>query len=278
MQQNFTNTFIHLRKENHLTQEQLAQELGISAQAISKWENGQSYPDIELLPQLANLLHVSIDALLGYASQNQAIATYDSTYNISEYYWGLKPSSMCYEVMKICPPEKKLRLIDIGCGEGKDAVFFARNGYKVSAYDISERGIEKAKMLADRFSVNVNFFQADIQTYRLDHEFDIIFCSGVLHYLTPNIRHDFITNIKAHTTVNGINMINVFVDKPYITKHCATSEEENEKNSELWRAGELATEYHDWEFYQMYETTLDCNSGNENHKHCMDVILAERKL
>ena len=39
------------------------------------------------------------------------------------------------------PPEQPLKLLDIGCGEGRNAVFFARNGYNVTAFDISEKGI-----------------------------------------------------------------------------------------------------------------------------------------
>lgn len=53
------------RREAAMTQEQLAQELGVSAQAVSKWENGQSYPDITLLPKLAALFRCSVDELLG---------------------------------------------------------------------------------------------------------------------------------------------------------------------------------------------------------------------
>ena len=51
------------RKQRHLTQEQLANELGLTFQAISKWENGLSCPDISLLPQLAEIFGVTIDDL-----------------------------------------------------------------------------------------------------------------------------------------------------------------------------------------------------------------------
>lgn len=54
-----------LRKGKKLTQEQLAEKLGVSAQAVSKWENNISCPDILLLPELAHILGVTTDALLG---------------------------------------------------------------------------------------------------------------------------------------------------------------------------------------------------------------------
>ena len=48
-----------------LTQEDVAEYLGITAQSVSKWERGESYPDIILLPALANIFETSVDLLLG---------------------------------------------------------------------------------------------------------------------------------------------------------------------------------------------------------------------
>lgn len=53
-----------LRKENNLTQEQLAEMLNVTPQAVSKWENDIACPDISLLPELAKTFNVSIDELL----------------------------------------------------------------------------------------------------------------------------------------------------------------------------------------------------------------------
>ena len=52
------------RKENGLTQEELAEKIGVSSQAVSKWENDLSYPDITSLPLISKILGVSIDELL----------------------------------------------------------------------------------------------------------------------------------------------------------------------------------------------------------------------
>ena len=73
------------RKALGLTQQALAEKLKISFQAISKWENGISYPDITILPVLAAVLDVSIDSLLGYPSQS--LTDYDERYSGDEYYW-----------------------------------------------------------------------------------------------------------------------------------------------------------------------------------------------
>lgn len=88
------------RKEKGLTQEELAHILGVSFQAISKWENAQTMPDISLLPPLSRTLEVSIDKLLGYASQNRRITIYEDAYKwysgelLSHYHnWLIKDSS-----------------------------------------------------------------------------------------------------------------------------------------------------------------------------------------
>lgn len=57
------------RREKGITQEELAEYIGVSKAAVSKWEKGQSYPDITLLPQLAAYFNTSIDKLLGYTPQ-----------------------------------------------------------------------------------------------------------------------------------------------------------------------------------------------------------------
>lgn len=53
------------RSKRELTQEQLAAVLGVSAQAVSRWENGTTYPDITLLPTIASYFEITLDELMG---------------------------------------------------------------------------------------------------------------------------------------------------------------------------------------------------------------------
>ena len=53
-----------LRRRKQMTQLQLAERLGITAQAVSKWENGHSAPDISLLPKLSEMFGVTIEELI----------------------------------------------------------------------------------------------------------------------------------------------------------------------------------------------------------------------
>lgn len=73
---NFHTRLKQLRKADELTQEQLAEYMGVSPQAISRWETGATYPDIAQIPLLAHIFHVSADTLLGIDTtrMNEAIA------------------------------------------------------------------------------------------------------------------------------------------------------------------------------------------------------------
>nr|WP_242649196.1 transcriptional regulator [Clostridium botulinum] len=66
---NIGKCIIHKRKEKGITQEQLANYIGVSKASVSKWESGSSYPDIVLLPELATYFNISVDELLGYSPQ-----------------------------------------------------------------------------------------------------------------------------------------------------------------------------------------------------------------
>lgn len=64
------NIILQKRKEKNMTQEQLAEELNVARQTVSKWETGETIPDVDSLRKLANLLEFSIDEALGIDIDN----------------------------------------------------------------------------------------------------------------------------------------------------------------------------------------------------------------
>ena len=71
MEQTLGKRIVSHRKRLGLTQDQMAEKLGVTAQAVSKWENDQSCPDITMLPRLAELFGISADELLGMESPSR---------------------------------------------------------------------------------------------------------------------------------------------------------------------------------------------------------------
>ncbi|MDR3149938.1 MAG: helix-turn-helix domain-containing protein [Oscillospiraceae bacterium] len=267
MNRNFGDTIKALRAQHGLTQEQLAGRLNVSAPAVSKWERGESFPDVTLMPALAAELGVSTDKLFGI-DQTSASIHYNKVYDSEDYYWGVEPSTMCYDVLRYLPPTRPLKLLDIGCGEGKDAVFFARCGYIVSAFDLSEAGIEKARSLAEKARVTVNTFTANLLHYRLTENYDILYSSGVFAYIKPDLRAEIMANYKSHVNDGGLAAFQTFVNKPFIPRA-------PEKTPiYAWKSGELFTYFHDWYIENCCEYVFDCNSSGVPHKHAANRMFA----
>ena len=86
MKLNFAENLRSLRRGKDLTQEQLADLLAVSVQTVSRWENELTYPDVELLPVIAELFETSVDALLGVteALKEQQISVFWEKLNRTE--------------------------------------------------------------------------------------------------------------------------------------------------------------------------------------------------
>jgi len=196
---------------------------------------------------------------------------YDERYARPGYYWGKLPSQACYRVLQLLPPARPLRLLDIGCGEGRNAVFFARNGYHVTAFDTSGKGVDKVKQLAAGAGVSVEAFVANVNEFRLTESFDVLFSTGVLQYVPPERRQELFANYREHTCPGGLNAFSVFVKKPFIARA-----PDGEKTAHRWISGELLTYYHGWRIEHCTEEVFDCMSSGVPHQHAVNRVIARK--
>lgn len=90
----------------------------------------------------------------------------------------------------------------------------------------------------------------------------------------PERRSRFFERLKAHTTPGGLHVLNVFVTKPFLP--AAPDLDEQELQTPPWYSGELMGFYHDWYIHKCDEITFDCQSGGIPHRHCMDILIAEK--
>ena len=100
-----------LRKQKGLTQEELAKTLGVTNQAVSKWESGQCCPDIQLLPDLAKLFEVTVDELLGCNSEK---GLGDICINLKEYFVALPEKEAFEKCCRIAALLHEIAITD-GC-------------------------------------------------------------------------------------------------------------------------------------------------------------------
>ena len=116
-----------LRREKGLKQDELAEKLGISPQAVSKWENDQTCPDISLLPSLAKILGVSIDELLSGKKEEAPevkILPESERKDIKNMILRIVASAKDGDVARINLP---LGLIEVAMESGMDLSQFAGN-------------------------------------------------------------------------------------------------------------------------------------------------------
>jgi SAM-dependent methyltransferase len=92
---------------------------------------------------------------------------WDARYNTEEYVYGTAPNDFLKENYQQIPKGKVLCLAE---GEGRNAVFLAKQGYEVTAVDSSEVGLNKAQKLADENGVNITTVHADLAKYELGTE------------------------------------------------------------------------------------------------------------
>ena len=167
-----------LRTENNITQDTLATAIGVTPQAISRWESEGGYPDIELLPALADFFAVSTDELLGY-----------------------KISEREQELADI--KKEMARLAEVGSIE--ERVAYARNAYARYPNDYEIR---------DNLAVILYFVWQETQDEALFKEIEVLLESVANECTDENTRHDAInTLILLYGEVKQYDKATVWVNR-----------------------------------------------------------------
>ncbi len=199
---------------------------------------------------------------------------YDAMYrDAADYYWTRRPSDSSLAVLEHLPPVRPLRLLDLGCGEGRNAVFFARNGYRVIAVDILGEGIEKTKRLAAESGVELEAIVADMHDFRLSDPVDVVFSTGELHSCRPETRGELMAHYREFTNPGGLHGHSVFVDKPFLEPA-----PDADPGTWLWRSGELFGFYWDWRIEAGGEAIFYCDSSGVPHRHAVNRVVARKPV
>jgi SAM-dependent methyltransferase len=102
------------------------------------------------------------------------------------------------------------RALDIGAGEGSDAIRLAKLGYDVEAVEISGVGAKKIEVFAAEAGVGdrVRVFSSDVADFKPGGMYDVIICNGVLHYIED--KHSVIELMQQATNPGGINVVSLW--------------------------------------------------------------------
>jgi tellurite methyltransferase len=133
---------------------------------------------------------------------------WDERYSGKDYLFSFAPSRFLERSLDlICLLCGGKRALDIACGEGRNAIFLAQNGFEVTAMDISERGLERGRKRAAELGVRVDFLQADLEECRLQEGFHLILnFNFLLRPLIPSMVHSLVSG--------GIILMETIMDAP----------------------------------------------------------------
>jgi SAM-dependent methyltransferase len=100
------------------------------------------------------------------------------------------------------------RALDLGAGEGTDAIRLALLGYQVDAVEVSEVAAAKIRRFAEDAGAKVHVMVADIRKFTPDSSYDVIICNGVLHYVDK--KELVVTGMQEATRPGGINVVSLW--------------------------------------------------------------------
>ncbi|WP_160687472.1 helix-turn-helix domain-containing protein [Clostridium sp. C2-6-12] len=174
-------TIKNLRNQKNVSQKELADKLNVSCQSISKWENNNTYPDISMIPIIADYFHVSIDTIFnGVIESADDVIPGAMKNNLTENNkgWNLAQKNgwtgtILPEYGPYAPNEEKLHLFDniegksvleIACGDGRSLLYLAGKGAKeLYGLDISEKQIEAANDNLKSNKVKATLFSSPME-------------------------------------------------------------------------------------------------------------------
>jgi 2-polyprenyl-3-methyl-5-hydroxy-6-metoxy-1,4-benzoquinol methylase len=164
-------------------------------------------------------------------------------------------------------------VLDAGCGEGKNAVYLAKQGAVVHAIDCSELAIKNARTAWPE-TANVTWEVADVRRTSLRANYDIVIAYGLLHCL-PNVDEvrRTVTILQRLTKPNGFNVLCAFNDREHdLTAHPAFS-------PTLLRHDEYESMYSGWDIVNCSDTDLHETHPHNNipHRHSLTRLLAMKR-
>lgn len=181
-----------------------------------------------------------------------------------------KPSKEINDLATLLPTGAKI--LDLGCGEGRNALFLAEQGYDVTAVDISPSGIEKLQQIAQRRGLVIQSQIQDMRRYQWNVEYDLIVSHGCLHFIKRFDWQKMLNKFKTYTRHGGYNVVAVFTDS------IEPPEDLRDYCVGLFHEAELFNYYADWQIcLQESYVKEDEHPGGLAHRHPINKIVAQRQ-
>jgi tellurite methyltransferase len=182
------------------------------------------------------------------------------------FIWGTRPSDLAREASELVG--HRARVLDLGCGEGRDSVFFAEQGHDVVAVDLAPDGLRKAARLADQRGVRVAWVCAGLPDLPVRGPFDLVYSSGSVHYVARGERGALFARLRGLTRPGGLHAHVVFTER--------TIYREKDEIVHYFTPDELGDAFRDWIVLRREEGVIPCAQDGVRHVHSVETILARR--
>lgn len=151
-----------------------------------------------------------------------AIEFFNDVYRRYQRYWWARPtrystdpadhgeSFITAALLEALEGRRPGRALDLGAGEGTDAIRLALLGYEVDAVEGSWVGAEKTEFFADQVGVRLNVMEADLSCFQPTGLYDVVICNGVLHYIVD--RDALVQTMQDATAPDGFNAVSLWSD------------------------------------------------------------------
>lgn len=244
----FGENLYTLRKNMQITQEQLSELVDVSRQSVSKWELGESYPTVENIFKLCNVLKCKMNELINEKLTDFELLS-DDVKNIEKGYERFLGYADTYAEGRPQLPGKAIdilkkyinnnleTIVDIGCGTGLSTEICTSYASNVIGVEPSKDMLNKAKT---KETAKLKFIQGYGEKTRLENECaDIVICSQAFHWMKPESTIKEVHRILKKGGIFAVidaeypPIINKNLEKLHIYLHEKTGKIENYDNKWL---------------------------------------------
>lgn len=142
-------------------------------------------------------------------AKTDIIHRFDGLYQREEHVWGVEPSTGVAEALPFLIPG---RVLDLGSGDGRNALYLAHQGFAVTAVDIAPTAIDNLTRYAAQAKLHdrVKGIAADVETYAPEGQFENVVSTFTLHFLRSEVFLSVLNRIMQATAQGGVNIIEDF--------------------------------------------------------------------
>lgn len=203
---------------------------------------------------------------------SKAQTYWDTTY-LNNTDWGNKyPTDYLDRILPQLKPDAKI--LDLGCGEGRNSLYLATLGFEVYSMDISKIAIERLNH-SRKFNSGtiIHAWVGDILDFSIERQFDLVIAYGILNSIPVTQWRSVISNIKKHTTPNGYNIIAFF------NEYSDTNSIDGKEVVCLGKSTSMYSHYHNWNMiHHDCRTFIHQHGLRSKHMHVTERVIVQNSM